>query len=69
MATVIDIQGYVKSVYGFVPKTCWIADVKESCGISVKPAPNRISLIKRENPCPPNKRKAIENALRHFKMM
>ena len=69
MATIPEIQSYVKSNYGFVPKSCWIADVKEACGIYVKPAPNRRSLEKRENPCPPNKQDAIKVTLRYFKMI
>lgn len=43
MATYKQIQEYVKYNYGFVPKTCWIAHMKEVCGIYVKKAPNRIS--------------------------
>lgn len=43
MATYKEIQGYVKETYGFSPKTCWIAHMKEVCGIPVKNAPNRIS--------------------------
>ena len=69
MATVKDIQTYVKSTHGFVPKSCWIAEVKERCGIYVKPAPNRYSLERRENPCPSGKIDAIKNALQHFKMI
>ena len=30
MATYKQIQDWVKKQYGFVPKTCWIADVKPS---------------------------------------
>jgi len=69
MATVKEIQTYVKATNGFAPKSCWIADVKEQCGVYVKPAPNRYSLDKRENPCPKNKFEAIKNALHHFKMI
>jgi hypothetical protein len=32
MATYHQIQEYVKAHYGFQPKTCWIADVKEQVG-------------------------------------
>ena len=55
MATYKEIQGYVKETYGFLPKTCWIAHMKELCGIPVKNAPNRISPSHREKPCPPEK--------------
>ena len=30
------IQDYVKATYGFVPKSCWIAHMKEICEIPVK---------------------------------
>jgi hypothetical protein len=29
MATYKQIQEYVKAEYGYQPKSCWIADVKE----------------------------------------
>lgn len=69
LATYKEIQDYVKTNYGFIPKTCWIAHMKEVCGISVKNAPNRISPDKREKPCPLEKQKYIEQAFRHFNMI
>lgn len=39
--TVKQIQKYTKSHYGFIAKSCWIADVKEKCGLFVKSAWNR----------------------------
>ena len=33
MATYKQIQDGVKKNYGFTVKTCWIADVKEMCGL------------------------------------
>lgn len=36
MATYKEIQDYVKATYGFVPKSCWIAHMKEICEIPVK---------------------------------
>jgi len=69
MATYKEIQSYVKSTHGFVPKTCWIAHMKEVCGIPVKQAPNRNSTDKREVPCPPEKAEAIKKAFSHFKMI
>ncbi len=35
------IQQYVTTKWGFVPKTCWIADRKEVLGFDVRPAWNR----------------------------
>ncbi len=69
MATYKQIQEYLKYNYGFVPKTCWIAHMKEVCGIYVKKAPNRISPDKREKPCPIDKQKYIKKAFEHFNMI
>jgi hypothetical protein len=69
MATYVEIQAYVKSKYGFVPKTCWIAHAKEICGIPVKEAPNRLDLDTRANPCPRDKLFAIKEAFRYFGMI
>ena len=68
MATYREIQEWVKATHGFVPKTCWIADVKSSHGLTNGSAPNRINPDRREHPCPPTKRMAIEAALQHFGM-
>ena len=67
MATIPEIQDYVKREYGFTPKTCWIAHVKEMCGINVKKAWNRRA-DERSNPCPSDKIECIKDALKHFKM-
>lgn len=53
--TVKQIQEYTKSHYGFIAKSCWIADVKEKCGLSVKSAWNRENPNERKNPCPADK--------------
>ena len=63
-----DIQAYVKREYGFTPQTCWIAHMKEICGIPVRPAHNRRSAASREKPCPPEKMEAIRSAFIHFKI-
>lgn len=68
MATYTDIQAYVVRHYGFVPKTCWIAHVKELCGLRPPRAPNRDGQM-RKVPCPPEKCPAIEEALRHFRLV
>ena len=69
MATYKEIQSYVKSKYGFQPKTCWIAHMKELCGLPVKVSHNRYSLEKREKPCPDDKQLAIKDAFKHFGMI
>jgi len=68
MATYQQIQNYVKAKYGFKPKTCWIADVKEQEGLEVKRAWNRAG-SERQVPCPPEKIRAIRDALRYFGMI
>jgi len=68
MATYKQIQAWVKQQYGFVPKTCWIADVKAQCGLSVRQAPNRQG-AERVAPCPPERVEPIRAALRHFGMI
>jgi len=41
MATYKQIQTWVKQRYWFVPKACWIADVKHMSGLPMRIAPNR----------------------------
>jgi len=54
MATYKEIQIYVKNKYGFVPKTCWIADVNSKCALIVNKAPIRKDPYIRKFPCPPD---------------
>ena len=69
MATVKQIQDWVRGKYDFVPQSCWIAHVKSDLGLPVRVAANRRSADHREKPCPDNKRQPIEVALRHFQMI
>lgn len=64
-----DIQPWVRATYGFTPKTCWIADVKSAHGLTTRIAQNRADQNGRVEPCPPERRAAIEEALRHFGMI
>ena len=68
MATYAQIQGWVKTRYGFTSKTCWIAHCKEIYGLDRHDAPNRLGL-ERVAPCPPGKQEAIKTAFRHFGML
>jgi hypothetical protein len=68
MATYIEIQNWVKQKYNFVPKTCWIAHVKELSGLPVEKAPNRKG-DERMKPCPPEKIEQIRSAMRNFGMI
>lgn len=69
VATYRQIQKWVKSDAGFVPKTCWIAHVKSDHGLVSREAFNRADSNVRQHPCPPEKRGVIEAALRHFRMI
>jgi hypothetical protein len=68
MATYDEIVERVRQRDGFVPKTCWIAHVKELNGLPVGRAWNRAG-HSRVVPCPNDKRPAIERAFRHFGMI
>jgi hypothetical protein len=69
MATYRQIQSYVKEKYGFVPKSCWIAHMKEMCGLKPRLSPNRHSPEVRVAPCPPNKQQALRDTFLHFNMI
>jgi hypothetical protein len=68
VATYNQIQTWVKQKYGFVPKTCWIADIKNQSGLSMRQAPNRKG-AGRVYPCPQEKKAVILDALRYFGMI
>jgi hypothetical protein len=68
MATYKQIQDWIKQQYGFAPKTCWIADIKNQYGLTQRRAPNRKGEI-RVCPCPVDKMDAIRAALRYFGMI
>ena len=68
MASYKEIQDYVRSRNGFVPKTCWIAHVKAQNGIPTRTAPNRQG-VGRVEPSPPERRQAIEQAFRDLGML
>ena len=69
MATYKQIQGYVKDKYGYTVKSCWIADMKEICGLPKRVSHRRISLDSKVAPCPENKKEAILDAFSHFTMI
>ena len=69
MATYKQIQQYIKEEKGYIPKTCWIAHMKEVCGLKPKVAINRYSIDMRTNPCPLEKQNDLRNAFRKFKMI
>ncbi len=69
MATYKQIQEYIKDVYGYSPKTCWIAHMKEVCGLQPKVSPNRYSVNERTHPCPVDKQDNIKETFIHFNMI
>lgn len=69
MASYAELIKWTKAKHGFSPKTCWIAHVKADSGLPMRAAPNRRDQNRREQPCPPNRRPAIMDALKHFKMI
>jgi hypothetical protein len=69
MATDTEIKKFVQHHHGFIPKTGWIAHVKEVHGIPTLRGANRVRRNRDIEPCPPEKREAIEEALRHFDMI
>ena len=69
MATYKQIQQWIKHNYGFTVKPCWIAHVKELCGIHLRKAPNRANIRIRINSCPENKINIIKEAFKNFGMM
>jgi hypothetical protein len=66
MATYRRIRAWVKKRDGFIPETCWIADVLAEQGRTRRTAANRIDPFVRQNPCTESKRSSIQDALRHF---
>jgi len=69
MVTYKNIQEHIKIKYGFYVNTCWIADVKEMCGLPLKVAPNRINPRIRIKPCPSGKIDSIKQAFRYYGMI
>ena len=69
MATYKEIQDYVKFNNGYIPKSCWIAHIKELCGLNPKMSARRYSPTSRVHPCPLEKQEELRNAFRHFGMI
>ena len=66
MATDAEIRKFVQHRHGFIPKSEWIAHVKEVHGIPTLRGASRARRDRDLQPCPAEKREAIEEALRHF---
>lgn len=66
MATDVEIRKFVQRRHGFIPKAGWIAHVKDVHNIPTLREAKRARRDRAVEPCPPEKREAIEEALRHF---
>jgi len=69
LATYKEIQNYVKETKGYSAKSCWIAHMKEVCGLSPKVSSRRYSQNERVHPCPENKQDDIKAAFKFFDMI
>ena len=69
-ATYEEIREYVKEHTGLIVKDLYIAQVKQKCGIKERGNYNKPKSENSRRPkCPPEKEKAIRDALKHFKMI
>ncbi|MED4206649.1 hypothetical protein [Neobacillus mesonae] len=68
MATYRQIQEYIKEKHGYSAKTCWIAHMKEVCGLNPRISPNRHSPTSRVHPCPEARQQDIKQAFQYFNM-
>ena len=65
-----EIQEYVKEHTGLIVKGLYIAQVKQKCGIKERENYNKPkSENSRQPKCPPEKERAITEALKHFGMI
>ena len=69
-ATYQEIKDYVKSQTGLNVTPLYIAQVKQKCGIIERECYNKPKSENTKQPqCPPEKEKAIRDALKHFQMI
>ena len=69
-ATYQEIKDYVKEQTGLSVSSVYISQIKRKCGLEVG---QNYNLAKKENAkvpqCPPEKEKAIREALKYFRMI
>ena len=68
-ATYQEIKDYVLDKFGLKVSSLYISQVKTKCGIIERENYNKGEGKSRVPQCPPEKEKAIINALKHFKMI
>jgi len=59
------VQKDVKKHDGYIPKSCWIAHMKEKCGLPVRTAWNRVGAV-RQVPCPAGKQNSIRASFKRL---
>lgn len=64
MPTYKQIQEHVRMTRQYVPKTCWIADIKARHNLTTRQSPNRMYPDLRMHPCPPERWQDLEEAMR-----
>lgn len=69
MATYKQIQDHVKQKHGYIPKSCWIAHMKEISGLHPIMSTRRYSPNARVHPCPIDKQDDIRDTFRYFEMI
>ena len=69
-ATYDEIKAYVLEKFGLKVSTLYISQVKRKCGLEVGQSYNQAKSENTKVPqCPPEKEKAIMDALKHFGMI
>jgi hypothetical protein len=63
-----EIQKFVQRRHGFLPAPGWILHVKDTHGVPTLRAAKGLRRD-RDYRCPADKREAIEEALRHFRVI
>lgn len=69
-ATYAELQAYMEEKYGFKVSNLYIAQAKAALGIKEQDNYNKPKTTdSKKLICPPEKMEAIQEALRHFKMI
>lgn len=69
LATYKQIQEHIKKEYGYSAKSCWIAHMKDICGLKPKMSSRRHSPNSRVHPCPESKQNDIRETFKYFNMI
>jgi hypothetical protein len=69
MTTYKEIQKHIKDHYGYTAKSCWIAHMKEVCGLNPKMSSRRYSPDSRAHPCPEPKQNDLKETFKYFNMI